>query len=298
MTVEPAVTARSDRRFRCTWAVSLALLFAMLTGCAGIEPDPSGSAASSDADSASGTRRDQARTADELRAEFAEFASKLPGEVAVAWAAVGSRQGTQSLGSVQDEDAWSTAKVPLAVARLRLAGGKFDERTTEVLRRAITNSDNEAAEVLWRGLGSPTKAVAILQRVLRDAGDEGTKFSSQAFGRSLWTTRDQAQFAAGLPCLPHGPTVLDLMDEITVEHRWGLANAALPAQYKGGWGIGKHGLLVRQFGVVRTPDQRQVGISIATMPHTTDLTVATSNLDAVARWMAARLGPADGGACA
>ncbi len=291
----PARRARGRRR---AWAASVAVVIGGLVGgCAGIAPDPNGLVAASSAAGGDGPRRDRPWTAEELRSDFEDFASKLPGTIAVAWAAVGSRHATQSLGAVEDQDAWSTAKVPLGVARLRLAGGKFNEKTTQVLRNAITKSDNAAAKILWRGLGTPDEAVALMAKVVRDAGDELTTFSTAAFGRSTWTPANQAQFAAGLPCIPDGPTVLDLMDEIEKEHRWGLANTDVPAQYKGGWGIGSHGLLVRQLGVLAVADGKQIGVAIATMPATKDMTVATSNLDAVARWLTQRLGSADGGSC-
>lgn len=294
----PARSARSARGRRRALAASLAVTIGCLAGgCAGIAPDPKALVSAASTDGAGGPRRDRPWTADELRPEFDEFASKLPGTVAVAWAAVGSRHATQSLGAVEDQDAWSTAKVPLGVARLRLAGGKFNAKTTEVLRDAITKSDNAAALVLWRGLGTPSEAVALMEKVLRDAGDEVTTFSVAAFGRSTWTPANQAQFAAGLPCIPNGPTVLDLMDEIEKEHRWGLASASVPTQFKGGWGIGAHGLLARQFGVLALSDRKQLGVAIATMPATKDMSVALSNLDAVTRWLAERLGPADGGSC-
>lgn len=293
----PARSARGRRRR--AWAASFALVISgLIGGCAGIDPDPNGLvAAPSTAAGNDGLRRDRPWTAAELKSDFDEFAAKLPGTVAVAWAAVGSRHATQSLGGIEDQDAWSTAKVPLGVARLRLAGGKFNEKTTEVLRDAITKSDNAAAKILWRGLGTPEEAVALMAKVARDTGDEVTTFSTAAFGRSTWTPANQAQFAAGLPCIPDGPTVLDLMDEIEKEHRWGLANASVPVQFKGGWGIGSHGLLVRQLGVLALGDGKQVGVAIATMPATKDMTVGTSNLDALTRWLGERLGPADGGSC-
>lgn len=298
MTVKSSAAAtRSVRRPRRGWVAALAMTVGtLLGGCAGIAADPTGLVAAGSG-AAGDQGRERAWSADELRADFDDFASKLPGKLAIAWAAVGSRQSTQVLGSVTDQDAWSTAKVPLGVARLRLAGGKFNEKTTEVLRLAIQNSDNAAARILWRGLGTPTEAVALMDKMVRDAGDETTTFSEEGFGRSTWTVGDQAQFAAGLPCIQDGPPVLDLMGEIAPEHQWGLARSTKPSKYKGGWGIGKHGLLVRQFGVVETGDGKRVGIALATMPATKDMTVAATNLDTAAQWLTERLGPADGGAC-
>ncbi len=297
VTVADAVRARRGRGVR-RWAAPLAVVVAgLLGGCAGIDPDPHGLVAAASTGSDAGGPRDGRWTADELRGDFERFASKRPGEVAVAWAPVGSRHEAQTLGQVRDEDAWSTAKVPLGVARLRLAGGKLNEKTFDVLRRAITNSDNAAARILWQGLGTPEEAVALMEKVLRETGDETTTFSREAFGRSMWTVSNQAQFVAGLPCIADGPTVLDLMDEINPDHRWGLGAVNPQVQFKGGWGIGKNGLLVRQLGVVSTAEGSRIGIAVTTTPHTKDMAVAASNLEATARWLLERLGPGDGGGC-
>lgn len=236
--VSPAHAAR--RRPRLRWAAPVVLFVGvLLSGCAGIDADPQGlvAAASTSADPGGQERSDGPWTANDLRQEFEDFAAGLPGEVKVAWAPGGSHDKTQTLGTVRDEDAWSTAKVPLGVARLRLAGGKLDAKTADVLRRAIVNSDNGAARTLWRGLGTPEQAVSLMDKVVRDAADNTTMFSAEAYGRTSWTTSNQAQFAAGLPCIADGPTVLKLMDEIATEHRWGLANGSAPARFKGGWGL-------------------------------------------------------------
>lgn len=266
-----------------------------LTGCAGIDADPSARAEAAGGDTQ--WQRDRPWTAQELGGQFDDLRSRLRGEIAISWAPVGSRGQVQSLGGIRDLDAWSTAKVPLGVARLRLAGGKLDDKTQEVLRRAIADSDNEASRVLWRGLGTEKQAVAIMDKVARDTGDEVTTFSTKAFGRSAWTMANQAQFAAGLPCIDQGPPVLDIMGNINPDHRWGLGATSLSVQFKGGWGIGPRGLLVRQLGVAALPDGSQIGIALATMPNTKDQKVGESNLDAMAQWLLERLGPHDGGRC-
>jgi hypothetical protein len=288
----PRAARGSRSRGLRAWLPLTLAVATVISGCAGIQPDPRVAVASSP-----GGASAKRLSADDLRKDFEDFAAKLPGEVALAWAAVGSRHEVQSLGSVRDEAAWSTAKVPLGVARLRLAGGKLNDKTSEVLRRAITRSDNAAAKTLWQGLGTPQQAVALMGKVVRDAGDEATSFNTAEFGLSPWTVPNQAQFAAGLPCIPDGPSVLDLMDEVIPQQSWGLGKTGLPAQFKGGWGIGPHGLLVRQLGVLTTSDGGQIGVAIATMPHTKTTSVAESNMDAVASWIAGRLGPADAGRC-
>lgn len=49
--------------------------------------------------------------------------------------------------------------------------------------------------------------------------------------------------------------------------------------------------------MITTSDGRHIGIALATMPHTKDMSVAESNLDAAARWVTQRLDSQDGGDC-
>ena len=154
--------------------------------------------------------------------------------------------------------AWSTSKVPLAVAAVRAGSASPDQ-----LFATITQSDNATAEELWSQLGDD--AAQRVQSVIREAGDPKTVVESRRlradytpFGQTRWELADQARFAAGLPSLPGVAEVIDLMSNLSVEHRWGLAAKGFAA--KGGWGPGiVDGYLVRQFAIV----SGTVGVALA-----------------------------------
>ena len=63
--------------------------------------------------------------------------------------------------------AWSTIKVPLAIAGLRETD---PPEVTEAMRAAITQSDNDAAESIWASLGDPATAATKSRAVLAEAG--------------------------------------------------------------------------------------------------------------------------------
>ncbi|BBX46634.1 hypothetical protein GCM10009641_42130 [Mycobacterium cookii] len=180
----------------------------------------------------------------------------LPGKVGVAIASIGAEP--ISLGEWTAGVAWSTIKVPLAIAAWRAGSASPDQ-----LFATITQSDNAAAEQLWAQLGEP--AAQLVQSVIRDAGDEATVVESRRlraeytpFGQTRWSLADQARFAAGLPQVPDASRVLDLMRNLSSDHRWGLAAKGYAA--KGGWGPGiTGGYLVRQFAIV----SGTVGVAVA-----------------------------------
>lgn len=172
---------------------------------------------------------------------------EFPGTVGIAVASTDGR--TQSFGTWTSGVAWSTIKVPLAVAALR-AG------VSAPVDLVITDSDNAAAEELWAQLGD--RAAQLVQAVLREAGDTATVVESRRlraeytpFGQTRWSLIDQARFAAGLTHIPDAVRVVDLMGDLCAEHGWGLAAKGFAA--KGGWGPGfGDDYLVRQFGIVPT----------------------------------------------
>jgi hypothetical protein len=171
--------------------------------------------------------------------------------------AIASRRGTvQTYGTWASGVAWSTIKVPLAVAALRNGVGA-------PVTDAIVRSDNAVAEELWAQLGDA--AAQLVQSVLRDAGDPVTMVESRRlraeytpFGQTRWSLADQARFAAGLSRVPGSSAVIGLMRELTADHRWGLAAKGFAA--KGGWGPGHGGdYLVRQFAII----SGNIGVALA-----------------------------------
>ena len=194
--------------------------------------------------------------------------------------------------------AWSTIKVPLAIAALR-----HHTSNSDVVAAAITQSDNAAAEQLWADLGEPAAAAAYVEDVLSGTGDP-TEVQSQrvrpefsAFGQTLWPLTEQANFLSAAACDSRNTPVLDLMGRITAGQRWGLG--ILPgAQFKGGWGPSPGGAyLVRQFGVVDTPNGR-AAIALAATPTSGSFQDGTAALTAAADWLAAHGNELPGGECA
>jgi hypothetical protein len=180
-----------------------------------------------------------------LQSSFHELSSGLPATVGLAFASAGERP--ISLGTWSSGVAWSTIKVPLAIAARATDNA-------DLVVKTVTHSDNAAAEELWSQLGEP--AAQRVQSVIRDAGDPTTVVESRRlraeytpFGQTRWSLADQARFAAGLPRVPGASEVIDLMRTLSTEHRWGLAAKGFAA--KGGWGPGiADNYLVRQFAIV------------------------------------------------
>jgi hypothetical protein len=200
-----------------------------------------------------------------VRLDFERLAATVPANVGIAIARWGR---TYTLGRWSSGVAWSTIKVPLAIAALR-----WDRpRAQDLVVKAITESDNPASERLWSLLGEPADAARRVQAVIAEAGDGATVVESRrlrlgftAFGQTQWTLEGQARFAGELPHLPGAGAVIDLMRQLTGAQRWGLAAKGIAA--KGGWGPGVAGdYLVRQFGIVPM-ESGHAGVALAAEAH-------------------------------
>jgi hypothetical protein len=233
-----------------------------------------------------------------LGASFAELAGTIPATVGIAVAPVGGAT-VSALGSWSTGVAWSTIKVPLAIAAQRADPASAPESVT----KAITESDNAAAEQLWSTLGSPDRAAQQVQAVLADGDDAATMVESRrlrpgftAFGQTQWSLQRQARFAAHLPCIADAAAVLDLMHHLVASQRWGLA-ADRTAAAKGGWGPGRAGgYLVRQFGIVSTA-AGEVGVALAAEPHDGTFATGVAALDQLAGWLSAHAPELPAGTC-
>jgi hypothetical protein len=198
-----------------------------------------------------------------VEASFEELASTVPAIIGIATARPGDAE-VYSLGRWSSGVAWSTIKVPLAIAALH----RDPARTQDLVVKAITESDNHASEQLWSQLGEPADAARQVQDVVEECGDTATVVESQrirpgftAFGQTQWPLDRQARFAAQLPGIAGAATVIDLMRRLTGGQRWGLAAQGVAA--KGGWGPGvRDDYLVRQFGVVPT-ESGHLGVALA-----------------------------------
>lgn len=211
------------------------------------------------------------------RARFEALA--LDGEVGVAL------PSGEELGTIRGGVAWSTIKVPLALA---VAARDTTELAEELIDLALTVSDNVAAYALWERLGSQELAGAAVQEILLAAGDTTTRVETQVlragftpFGQTQWTLAAQAQLMAALPGLPHADGIRDRMRRVVPEQRWGLGALGADVELKGGWGPdpdGRH--LVRQMGRVGS-----IAVALAAAPADGSFESGTAMLDSLATWL-------------
>lgn len=236
-----------------------------------------------------------ARLADSFAATFTRAGSAY----GLALAPVGSQASPVAVGPWRVGPAWSTMKVPLSIAALRQAARQDDgagsAAPTDLVHRAITASDNAAADRLWAGLGGGTRAAAATDTVLTDLGDTVTRTQSQhvdppysAYGQSQWSLDGQVRFIAGLACTrePAATAVLREMRAVTPGQRWGLG--AVPgAAIKGGWGPQRDGrYVVRQVGLV-TLSGRTYAVALAAVTRTGTFDDGVRALDELTAWLRA-----------
>ncbi len=222
-----------------------------------------------------------------LDASFEKLSATVPATIGIAISAPG-RAEVYSLGRWSTGVAWSTIKVPLAIAALR----SDPERAKDLAVKAITESDNAASERLWSRLGQPADAARQVQAIIEETGDAATVVESQrlrpaftAFGQTQWALGRQAQFAANLPGIPGAATVIDLMHHLVTDHGWGLAAKGVAA--KGGWGPGVGGdYLVRQFGLLPT-ESGHLGVALAAEAQVFETGVDV--LNRMAEWLVSHL---------
>ena len=155
-----------------------------------------------------------------LQASFEQLSAAVPADIGVA---IARPDRTYSLGRWWSGVAWSTIKVPLAIAALRSDW----LRAKDLAVPAITESDNRASEQLWSGLGDPVDAARRVQSVIAEGGDTATVVESRrlrrgytAFGQTEWTLQRQARFAAELASVPGAESVIELMRQLSSEHQW------------------------------------------------------------------------------
>lgn len=227
------------------------------------------------------------------RTSFARTAAALPGAEGVAVSELGRGRPVFVVGSQRRGVAWSTAKVPVAMAAISRGTASSADLT-----RAITASDNAAAESLWSGLGGGAGAAARATAQLRAAGDTRTRIQAQrlragytAFGQTDWRLADQTRFVAGMSCTRSGRQVLTLMGRVIPAQRWGLGRVDPEARLKGGWGPGVSpgvgdGWLDRQMGIVSV---RGVPLAVTLASTAPGHGGGTAALDRLARWLVAHV---------
>lgn len=235
---------------------------------------------------------------DDLAASFQELSSGLDAQIGFAYAPLGQPDRVTLLGDWSSGPAWSTIKVPLALALLRETG-----TSSSAMQSAITVSDNAAAQSMWEQLGGGDAAAGKIEEVLAEAGNPATDVPSELrragfsiFGQTDWSLADQARFLARTACDPQAAPVTDLMGQIASGQQWGLGTID-GTYFKGGWGPGTDGLyLVRQFGVVPTPTGR-VAVALAAVANSGAFGDGTTALSRIATWVQEHAGDLDAGEC-
>ena len=219
--------------------------------------------------------------------EFATLAAQLNARVGIVVRPVGAGPQPVTAGEWSTGTAWSTIKVPLAIAGLRETD---PPEVTEAMRAAITQSDNEAAESIWASLGDPAAAAVKVEAVLAEADAPTTVESRKvrpeftAFGQTTWSLGDQATFLSSAACDPRNQPIMDLMGQIASDQLWGLGQIE-GAKFKGGWGPSLEGnYLVRQFGVIPVNDGAAV-VAVAVEPKSGAFDDGTQALTQIANWL-------------
>jgi hypothetical protein len=229
-------------------------------------------------------------------ASFRNLERVLGGRSGIAVSAVGLEQPVHEMGTLSEDVAWSTIKVPIALAIETRAAGQPSPSERSLLAQAITASDNAAAESLWDSLGAPSDAARAVQDILARTGDTSTRVETRilrpgftSFGQTRWSLAAQQRFIAGLPCLRHAAPVLSLMQQVIPDQRWGLGSVGA-AQFKGGWGPElRGGYLTRQMGIVRLDNGRLLATSMATLPADGSFETGTANITQIAKWLVAHV---------
>jgi hypothetical protein len=234
-----------------------------------------------------------------LANDFEQLENRLHSSIGVVINAVGSREPGLTLGDWQSGPAWSTIKVPLAIAALREQGS---DQVTDDMRAAITESDNAAAESIWASLGEPVTAAQRVEEVLRQAGDNTTVESQKvrpeftAFGQTIWPLTEQARYLAFAACDDTSQPILELMGEVEADQLWGLGTIT-GTRFKGGWGPSTSGnYLVRQIGLVNTGD-RLAAVALAAAPRSGSFNDGVPDLNEVVDWLREHLADLPAGRC-
>jgi len=219
------------------------------------------------------------------RTRFQVLESDLRGKVGLALSPVGSGEAVEELGSLRSGVAWSTIKVPLALA---VSARAPTPRNEELIDASLTESDNDASLALWERLGPPEVAASAVQEVLASAGDSSTRVEVNVlrpgftpFGQTQWSLAAQVRLMAALPGLPHADEIRARLRRVVPEQRWGLGVLGEDVELKGGWGPDPDGrYLVRQMGIVGP-----LAVALAAIPTDGTFESGSDLLDRLAQWL-------------
>lgn len=180
--------------------------------------------------------------------------------------------------------AWSTIKVPIAIAALRANPDLYPDAVA-----AITLSDNAAAQRLYAAAGPEAVNQVLAQAGLAvgvNTAPIRPEFST--FGQTLLTASDEAGMADGLACVPGASPVLQLMGQVDPSQAFGLGTIE-GALYKGGWGPDPAGMYhVRQFGLIPRGDGTYAPVAMTALPPDGTFESGQAMLSEAAQDLAAR----------
>lgn len=200
--------------------------------------------------------------------------------VGVAIVPVGKSEPVITAGDQTPMVAWSTIKVPLAVASER-AGGQSAPQT-----RAIVESGQPAAESLWASIGSDTDAAAAVTAMVGSSRRHHHHGAECTTARWIHHLRPDDVARPRRPRLPptfpHGRyrACARAHGAGRRQSTVGVEAMAAPSStaVKGGWGPGPFsGEVVRQIGLVTHSDGTMTAIAMATQGASLDSGVAAIN---------------------
>jgi len=203
-------------------------------------------------------------------------------------------------GDQTPQVAWSTIKVPLALAAERKNGPSSAESA------AITASDNASAEALWASLGGGEQAAQAVTAVLREGGDTESTVPSQKlrgeftiFGQTTWPLKNAATFTSNLPCLPGSRRLISLMGQVAGNQQWGVETIrAKSTAVKGGWGPSvTGGYVVRQIGLITKRDGSRIAVAMSTYSAGASMESGIAALNQAGSWVASHLASLPSGKC-
>lgn len=194
-----------------------------------------------------------------LESVAAEVEATFGGQLGIATA---SSNGAVAAGFQTAIPAWSTVKVPIAIAALR---SRPEQRIDAEL--AITISDNDAAERLFASSGTENvNAVLAEGGVGTEVNDILLRPGFSTFGQTALSVSDEAVLASQLACIEGANPVLEMMGRVDPSQAFGLG-AVEGTRFKGGWGPDTSGSYqVRQFGLLPRHDGTFAPVALTALP--------------------------------
>ncbi|OFT59173.1 hypothetical protein HMPREF3151_02125 [Corynebacterium sp. HMSC05H05] len=224
-----------------------------------------------------------------LDATVAHVESIYGGQLGIA--TVGN-EGPVADGFTAPSPAWSTIKVPIAIAAMRTVPGLEEDA-----RAAVSASDNGAAQRLFDAVG-PDAVDAVLAEAGLDArvNTEPLRPEFSTYGQTQLSVADEAVLAGQVACVDGAGPVLALMGQLDPSQAYGLGT--IGALFKGGWGPDTTGAYqVRQFGLVPRGDGAWAPVAITALPADGTYETGQAMLTAAAEKLAAEAARLPAAAC-